>query len=1232
MLVDTGANITLLNREVLDKLTKKSSSIKLLPVNLSMVTATGELSPFHGKTHLKIKLGKRIVSQEVYITDIQNDGILGLDFLTNIGGDVILSKNCLNVKGEEIPCYFFSTEAEPKVCRLALAEDTVVPPETEIIVSGKFIDPVINMQKGIIEPLPGFTKKTGLLLAKCFVNTRGGNIPLRIINVTNQPCKIYKNTVAAQCEVAEEIVKVEQDNSVQQVYNVTKTHILPDHVTEVLDRSIPNLNDSEKEKLRNLLIKHSDLFSKDSLDIGGTNLVEHRINTGNAMPIKQPPRRIPLAKLQEAREEIEKMAKQGIISPSISPWSSPVVLVKKKDNSTRFCVDYRKLNDVTIKDSHPLPRIDDTLDALSGAKLFSTLDLKSGYHQVKLAESDKEKSAFSVYGSGLWEFNVMSFGLCNAPGSFERLMERVLKGLSWQICLVYLDDIIVYSKSFEQHLENLTKVFECLKQANLKLNPKKCHLTKEEVTYLGHIVSAQGIATDPAKIEAVKNWPVPVNVKQIRSFLGLCSYYRRFVKGFADIARPLHKLTEKARPFQWTEECHKAFQRLRTALTASPVLAYPNDNDKYIIDCDASNEGLGAVLSQVQDGTERVICFYSKAFSSAERKYCVTRRELLAMITSIKNFHHYLYGRKFLVRTDHGALRWLFNFKNPEGQIARWFETLAAYDFEIEHRPGRIHSNADALSRRPCFERNCSKCSSAEERYGEFSHVGNDLNPMENGVPKIGQTNDENANLTTDKEGDPIPSASVRMVGIGTTDSINMPSTSFPPDQSNGSEYILNDVDIPAKQGEDKILAQIIDWKQTNKKPQWEEIANKDVSIKYYWHRFESFVLRGGVLYRSWEKEVGDLTYLLVLPSCLKKLAFEHLHNSPTGGHLGVKKTLYKLRSRFSWYGMRSDVRYWVNCCDICSSRKRPAHKPKAPLKLYCVGAPMERIAMDIMGPLPLTLNGNKYVLVVGDYFTKYTDAYPIKDTTALTVADTLIERFVTHFGVPLSLHTDQGSNFGSKVFASMCQTLAIHKTRTTPFRPQSDGMIERANQTIKNMLSAFVNENQNDWDKYLPMIMMAYRSSIHESTGVTPNKMMYGREITLPVDLVFGTPEMMNTDNYSLDFNYAYELEQKINRIHNFARGRLNMAGANMKRNYDKKLAHNSYEVGTPVWVHNPKPRKGLSRKLQRDWQGPYIVTQIINSVIYRIQESPRAKPKIVHHDKLKRYEGNCPPTWHRV
>ena len=341
------------------------------------------------------------------------------------------------------------------------------------------------------------------------------------------------------------------------------------------------------------------------------------------------------------------MVKHNIVHPSTSPWSSPVVMVRKKDNTWRFCVDYRKLNSVTHHDAYPLPRIDSTLDSLSGATYFTTLDLMSGYWQVALEEQDKEKTAFST-AQGLFEFNVMPFGLTNAPATFQRLMECVLAGLTEEQCLIYLDDIIIFSSSFQQHLQHLTNVFQALCNAGLQLKLTKCHFAQREVNYLGHIVSQEGIRPATNKVEAVSEYPTPKTVKEVKQFLGLTNYYHRFILGYAKIAEPLYKLLRKPNnKFHWDPSCQLAFDRLKQMLTTPPILAYSDFKSPFILYTDALDTAIGGVLGQIHNDQEVVICYWSRQLTKSERKYSTVEREALAAVSAIKEFYPYLYGFQF---------------------------------------------------------------------------------------------------------------------------------------------------------------------------------------------------------------------------------------------------------------------------------------------------------------------------------------------------------------------------------------------------------------------------------------------------------------------------------------------------------------------------------------------------------------------------------------------------------
>ena len=432
--------------------------------------------------------------------------------------------------------------------------------------------------------------------------------------------------------------------------------------------------------------------------MGRTHLAEHVIDTGDAKPIRYPPRRVPLAFADEERQVIENMEKQGIIRKSYSCWSSPLCLVRKKNGKVRPCIDYRAVNKVTQTDNFPIPRTRDCLDAVAGAKVFSTFDVTSSYHQIPVQEEDIPKTAF-ITKYGLYEHCTMPMGMKNSSATFQRCMEAALHGLQWITCLIYLDDVVVFASSFEEHLERVDVVLDRIEMAGLKLKPEKCHIFKESVHFLGNVISAVGVCPSPDNVAKIQQFAVPKDVSQVRALVGMGSYYRRHIKDFSGMMKPVIDLTKKGKEFKWTEQCQEAFEKLKEALISPENMAYPLDEGGYFLDCDASGYAIGGVLSQMQDGVERVIAYGSKMLNKAERNYCVTDKELLSLRYFVEYYRQYLLGRKFTVRTDHRALVYLFSFKEPRGRLARYLEILAAYDFVIEYRKGGSHSNADGMSR-----------------------------------------------------------------------------------------------------------------------------------------------------------------------------------------------------------------------------------------------------------------------------------------------------------------------------------------------------------------------------------------------------------------------------------------------------------------------------------------------------------------------------------------------------
>ena len=474
---------------------------------------------------------------------------------------------------------------------------------------------------GLLEGLTLFAENTGLIVGRTLVDPSKWKVPVLVSNFSQETIVVTPFT---------EVGMITQVTAIQSVAEPPQkshstTEALPRHLQDLVEQTCRDLDPTQRHRLATVLSEYSDIFPVPGSPLTGhTDAVEHDINTGDRPPIRCAPRRMSPQKMKKEEECVAEMLTGGQIEPSDSPWSSPVVLVTKKDGGTRFCVDYRQLNDATTKDDYPLPRIDDTLDMLAGKQWFSTLDLASGYWQVSLSHEARVKTAFATH-SGLFQFRVMPFGLCNAPATFERLMDRVLQGLRWSRCLVYLDDIISFGSTFDGALTNLTLIFERLRSYGLQLKSTKCHLFRSSAPFLGHIVGRHGVECDPARIEDVKSWPVPDCLKSVRQFLGFVGYYRWFIPNFADVATPLVTLTGKDVPFVWDLSCLTAFAALRAALMDDPILDFHTETSLFVLDTDASNFGLGGVLSQVQNNQERVVVYCSRALRPSQRRYCTTK-------------------------------------------------------------------------------------------------------------------------------------------------------------------------------------------------------------------------------------------------------------------------------------------------------------------------------------------------------------------------------------------------------------------------------------------------------------------------------------------------------------------------------------------------------------------------------------------------------------------------------
>ncbi|KAG1103030.1 hypothetical protein G6F42_017276 [Rhizopus arrhizus] len=707
----------------------------------------------------------------------------------------------------------------------------------------------------------------------------------------------------------------------------------------------------------------------------------------------------------------------------------------------------------------------------------------------------------------------MPFGLTNAPATMQRLMDSVLAGLKWQICLVYLDDIVVFSSSFDQHLQDLRAVLSRLRAANLSANLKKCRFASQEISYLGYIISPEGLKTDPAKIRAVSEFPVPTSTEMLRSFLGLAGYYRSFIRKFSAIAAPLNALLKRDAPWDWTSDHQAAYATLKSALLSAPVLRFPDFSRPFELHTDgACTAGIGVTLCQRDPQNNRVyaVAFASRSLSPNERNYYVSEIEALAIIWGIRKFAHYLTGTKFTVVTDHQALQFFDSLSSDlRGRLARWSLYLQQHDYTIVYRPGKENSGPDALSRYP--------------------------------VPGPALCSLTGPDLRSAQESDP------------------------------------------------------------------------------YCQELRSAPLSSGFLDESGVLFFGSRP---VLPESLWNEMFDLLHANPTTGHLGANRTLQRFSRLFYFPNQREWVKNKISSCETCqrvkSSRTTLGHTNLTPSDSPVT--PFDTIAIDTSGPLPRSTHGNKYIIVTQCLFSRYVIVTPVPENNDTNVIYTL-KKIMAEHGVPRVIMSDNGQPYSSHLLKRLAEHLKIKQKYVPAYHPQSNGLVERFMETLRNMIVAFMDLNQNQftWDEHLSEFQLAYNSSIHEATKFSPFSVVHGREARLLASPDFGARHVPVPD-------YLTSTQASLSRALQLVNLENTQTQAKNAIQYNTHRKPPAFQVDDLVLVDFPvlsNSAVGRSSKLTKKYRGPYRIIKVLSSDRFDVQDSALNKVwSNVHAERMKPYK----------
>lgn len=1074
------------------------------------------------------------------------DGIIGVPLIEKFQFKIDLTNKILSNDYYQIPILNYT----PSQNKPTIFQTSISPKSTKmVIIPTQLQDGQYLIEKGQISKTCNIDE----------ILTTVENKSIKI-QLTNPTLEIFEAIINVN-ELEEKKIRPLNDYLLSEEINF---HADQSYDLDLSKIRLDHLNYEEKCQLLKILDKNKNALFNPSGPLHFTNEIKHEIKTTDEIPVHAKNYRFPFIHKQEVRRQINEMLDKNIIRESFSPWSSPIWIVPKKIDASnvpkwRLVIDYRNLNQKSIDQVFPIPNITDLLDKLGKCNYFSTLDLASGFHQIQVHPNSIEKTAFSTE-DGHFEFLRMPFGLKNAPSTFQRMINHVLRDFINKICLVYMDDVIVFSTSLEEHMINLDKILKKLDEKGLKIQLDKSEFLHKEVLFLGHRITTKGIEPNHDKVIAIQNYPIPNTAKEIKSFLGLAGFYRKFIQNFAKITKPLTACLKKNAKIEHSKDFINSVEKIKEILTNKPILQYPDFTKKFIVTTDASKFAIGAVLSQKNEkGHDLPISYISRTLNKSEINYSTIEKELLGIVWACKMFRPYLYGTKFQLKTDQKPLSWLWNLKEPQSKLVRWRLKLEEYDYEIEYIKGKSNLVADALSRIPKNECN----------------INETVNDVSSNAATIGSL-----------DSSPIePLEEVRLPNKSTVHSnsettLEIPISEKPINQFSHQIHIDMHPSKMEFRTQKVFNKQILTWKineQENLNEQFSQLTREFIKPKVKYaiffidniltKLFTKFIQTN--LSKPLEFVICNTKLINVTNPLQQKEILRKFHEN--SNHKGIQENVKEIEKKYYWPNLQNHVNKFINECQTCleaKNERRPINR------LPILHNPLGQHPFDHLYIDTITLDSVIYLTII-DSFSRYGQAMLIESKNPIDVKFCLLEYFTQH-NVPNSITSDNGKEFNNELIKEFSTSLNIEWHFNIPNRPQGRALIERFHSTLLENIRVLKSKNPNQKIKEIVLkSIIYYNNSVHSKVKQKPFVITHGYES----DIMTRIPDLK-------EINEENKIEEHLNQIKIIQNVVLNQ--------------HSNEEECTPVSLNSKTTYlKRPSKKTQPQFK-PLDITKQKSKLVY--------------------------------